>query len=552
MRRSNSKSRMKKAMLAMMMCSSLVVSAPTQMLSVHATEGIGTTMNSGTAMNGGTEAMNVDPNGVLGKNSDVGIDVTKSITGKAGKKVKISFKVKSTDVERIKLKSVYPVIDSEFPFETSGDAYKVVSSGNDAEKQKSMDLQYSMTARSDLETGYHSVKFIAEYSVLNSDETESSYYVIKTINIYFSGKTSNNSSSGKDKDSNNGDSTTNNNSTNNYNYYSSSDDDDDDYYDDDDDDNNRTSSGGNSSNSSADASAPKLLVTGYQTKPEKIMAGEKFELTVHIKNTAKSTAVCNGKFLIGNEAGTFLPTSGSNAVFIEKIEAGKTGDLKIEMKTSPDLAQKNYSLIIKGDFDDGKGNSYTSNDSLSVPVYQQVKLGIADIQMSPESIGVGMEGSLMFTINNQGNANVSNVTVAVDDKAVSSEGCYVGNIAGSASAYATLNVTGQADNQETGKIKIVINYEDTDGNAGKLEQEVDCIVGEGIDSDMEFYDDEEFDDEDEDGLPFWVYIIAGVAALLIIIIIVIVLVKKKKKKEAALFDDDDDDYGEDDIEDENF
>lgn len=551
MRRSNSRSRMKKAMLAMMMCSSLVISAPTQMLSVHATEEIGTTMNSGTAMNGGTEAMNVDPNGVLGKNSDVGIDVTKSITGKVGKKVKISFKVKSTDVERIKLKSVYPVIDSEFPFETSGDAYKVVSSGNDAEKQKSMDLQYSMTARSDLETGYHSVKFIAEYSVLNSDETESSYYVIKTINIYFSGKTSNNNnSSGNDKDSNNGGSTTNNSSTNNYNYYSSNDDDDDDYYDDDDD-NNRTSSGGNSSNSSSDASAPKLLVTGYQTKPEKIMAGEKFELTVHIKNTAKSTAVCNGKFLIGNEAGTFLPTSGSNAVFIEKIEAGKTGDLKIEMKTSPDLAQKNYSLIIKGDFDDGKGNSYTSNDSLSVPVYQQVKLGIADIQMSPESIGVGMEGSLMFTINNQGNANVSNVTVAVDDKAVSSEGCYVGNIAGSASAYATLNVTGQADNQETGKIKIVINYEDTDGNAGKLEQEVDCIVGEGIDSDMEFDDDEEFDDEDEDGLPFWVYIIAGVAALLIIIIIVIVLVKKKKKKEAALFDDDDD-YGEDDIEDENF
>ena len=35
----------------------------------------------------------------------------------------------------IKLKSVYPVIDTTFPFETSGDAYKVVSAGTEAAKQ---------------------------------------------------------------------------------------------------------------------------------------------------------------------------------------------------------------------------------------------------------------------------------------------------------------------------------------------------------------------------------------------------------------------------------
>ena len=34
------------------------------------------------------------------------------------------------------LKSVYPVIDNNFLFETSGDAYKIVKAGDDVEKQK--------------------------------------------------------------------------------------------------------------------------------------------------------------------------------------------------------------------------------------------------------------------------------------------------------------------------------------------------------------------------------------------------------------------------------
>lgn len=567
-----------KKVAALVLCSSMVVSLPMTSLSVHATEQHlpaetteAATEATTTQENNGNNTIivnvpsnndtpNVDANGVLGKNSDVGIEVTKSITGKAGKKVKMSFKIISNNEKTIKLKSVYPVIDNEFPFETSGDAYKVALAGEDLQKAKVMPVEFTMTARSDLETGYHGVKYICEYTKLDGDKNEVAYYVIKTMNIYFSGKKASSSSGGASDSSGGNKSTTNNNSTSNNttnNYYSNGSDDDDDYdYDDDDDDDSgsSSSSGGNKKSSSGgEAGAPKLLITGFQTKPEKIVAGQKFELVVHVQNTSKKTSVCNGKFLIGNEAGTFLPTSGSNAVFVEKIAPGKVGDLKIELKTSPEMAQKTYQLIVKGDFEDEKGNSYTSNDSLSVQLYQEVKLEITDVNMSPEAIGVGGEGSIMFTINNQGNANVNNVTIATADEAVTSEGCYVGNIAGMGSSYATLVVQGAKDNSETGNIKITISYEDSEGNKGTLDKELACVVGEGIEAE-EMPDEGEEELDDEGGMDTNIYLIiavvGGILLLTGIIILIIILSKRKKKKLAAMLEEDE--FGEDDIENEDF
>ena len=272
-----------------------------------------------------------------------------------------------------------------------------------------------------------------------------------------------------------------------------------------------------------------------------------------MQNTSKTTSVCNGKFLIGNEAGNFLPTSGSSAVYVESIPAGKTGDIEIELKTSADLAQKNYILVVKGDFDDGKGNSFTSSDNLSVPVYQEVKLGITDVSMTPEAIGIDSEGSLMFTINNQGSAGVYNVNVSVKDDAVSCEDSYVGNIAASSSAYATLNVTGVADNSDKGTIKVVISYEDSEGNAGELEQEVTCLVSDdaamGLEEDMDMWEDEEYE---ESSINWLLVAIISLVVVAGIVVVVILIIKRRKKRAAELLDDDDDEDGEDEIEYEDF
>lgn len=554
----NMNKRMSKPIIALLMCAVMVISLVSVGSVSYATENDITinnqttsedTSQTGSSTNNGNSSTNTDPNGTLGKNSEVGIEVTKSITGKSGKEVTVAFVLKSNNPANIKLKSVYPVIDNTFPFETSGDAYKIITAGDKEEKQKTLDASFKMTARNDLTTGYHSVRFIGEYQKVASDGSVQDFYVIKTINIYFtSGSSDSGNSKDKDKDKD----------KNKEQEEDSGDDEDSGDFDDSYDDGGDSYDGGDGGYEE-EAVAPKLIITGYETDPEKIMAGQTFTITIHVQNTSKTTNVCNGKFLVGNETGSFTPTNGSNAVFVESIKAGETGDIVMEMKAGADLSQKNYSLVVKGDFDDGRGNNFNSSDSLTIPVYQKVDFNITEVSMAPEVIGVGEEGSLMFTINNQSTAGVYNVNVNVKDGAVSAEETYVGNIAGSSSAYATLLVTGVEENADTGKITIEITYEDSEGNKETIEKNVACMVGEGFDYEDDMGMEDGYDLEDEDGddeweddesyfSPIWIVLIVLVVIGIIAGVIVFLVLRRKKRMAELLAEED----GEDDLYDENF
>lgn len=452
-----------------------------------------------------------DPNGTLGRTSDVGISLGESVIGEAGEELELNFTIKAANATSIKISKIYPVIDSDFPFETSQDAYKVESAGDDITSQEVMDVTYNLKARSDLESGYHSVRYIVEYTK-DKNGTPQELYVVKTINIYFRGmeaeteETPTNEGAGVQDE---------------------------------------VATEGAGASGSGNVATPKLIITGYDTSPKKVMAGDTFTLTIHIQNTSKRTAIKNAKFLIGNEAGSILPTSGSSSIYVESIPAGNTGDLTIEMKSSSDLQQKSYIVAVKGDFEDNQNNSYTYSENLYLPIYQEIKLKVTDTSMTPDMIGIGESGTVMFTINNQGKAGVYNVNVSTKSDAVESEETYVGNIAASGSAYASLVVNGVADNSEDGMITIVISYEDADGKVSTMEEEVFCIVGdityeeEDIAMDME---------EEEGGIAK--KLILGVMAVVVILAVVagiVVFVVVKKRKQQELWKDLEDE----DLEDEN-
>lgn len=459
----------------------------------------------------GDDVTNMDPNGAIGRTSDVGISLTDSVIGKAGQGLALSFTIKSADTDKIKIKNVYPVVDSDFPFETSKDAYKVESAGEDAARQAAMNLTYNLVARTDLETGYHSVRYIVEYT-RDKDGTAEDYYVVKTINIYFHGieKEQTTEASTEETTSDTG-----------------------------------AATGG--SGGSGNLATPKLIITGYETSPKKVMAGQTFTLTIHVQNTSKRTAVKNAKFLIGNEAGSILPTSGSSSIYVESIPAGNTGDLTIEMKTASDLQQKSYIVAVKGDFEDNQNNSYTYSENLYLPIYQEIKLKVTDATVTPDTIGVGETGTVMFTINNQGKAGVYNVNVSTKSDAVESEETYVGNVAAAGSAYASLDVTGVADNSDSGMITVVVSYEDADGKVNTIEEDIPCLIGE---SSMDAYSEDADMEMQEDGgsgigkILLIIFILLLVAAIIAVIVIVVVM---KKKKQKALLEDLEDE----DLEDEN-
>ena len=153
----------------------------------------------------------------------------------------------------------------------------------------------------------------------------------------------------------------------------------------------------------------------------------------------------------------------------------------------------------------------------------------------------------MFTINNQSGAGIYNVKVAAKDDAATSDECYVGNIAGNSSAYATLNVTGVADNSDKGTIKVLITYEDTDGNTSEIEQDVACSVGVDGYEELSEDDYDEYSDEYSEGLPWWVYLIIAIIVIAVAVVVIVLILKKRKKKMAALLEAEEDDEFEDEL-----
>lgn len=281
-------------------------------------------------------------------------------------------------------------------------------------------------------------------------------------------------------------------------------------------------------------SVPRIVVTGFETNPEKVMAGQEFELTVHLQNTSNKTAVSNIKVSLSTAGNEFLPSSGSSTEFIRSMGCGATKDIVINMKAQGNLEQKPYVLSVKCEYEGEKNAPYTAEESISIPVYQEAKAKITDIEVMPMSIEVYSQANVMFSINNTGKSTLYNVQVAVDSENpyVQGEESFVGNINSGATGYADFMVNGVAPTMDEGKVKIIISYEDANGEVGTFDTEIDLFVYEPAPMDPGMYEDftdPGFVEEEQAGFP-WIWLVAGVAVVVIVIIVTVVVIKKKKQK----------------------
>ncbi len=89
------------------------------------------------------------------------------------------------------------------------------------------------------------------------------------------------------------------------------------------------------------ASVPRVIVTGFETNPEEVHAGESFVLTLHLKNTSTATSVNNMIFEIvaaveGKDEDTtyaaFLPTAGSSTIFVDSIGKMEPGIFRLSWR----------------------------------------------------------------------------------------------------------------------------------------------------------------------------------------------------------------------------
>lgn len=294
------------------------------------------------------------------------------------------------------------------------------------------------------------------------------------------------------------------------------------------------------------ASTPRVIVTGFSTDPEVVRAGETFTLTLHMQNTSRATAVQNMLFDIqaASEstdttyvAAAFLPTAGSSTIFVDKIAAGATKDISMEMEARSDLSQKPYVVNVKMNYEDESVHAYENTASVSIPVRQEARVDISSIEVMPDSIEVGNEANVMFSVYNIGKTKLFNTSVKFISDSVTGGDTYLGNIDPGATANVDAYLSGAAATMDDGIVKIEITFEDEAGEATTIEKEMTLFVNE-----MYFPDDMEMDGmygedmmEEQGGFKLW-WVIVPVVLLVIAVVVFLVIRKKKKKKAQELLE----------------
>lgn len=433
---------------------------------------------------------------VIGDNAPV-------VQAKHGEQVTVIVPIYNMGSEWIDDVTVTPTVSGsvkEWPFEIEKTGYSERiteipgSTNKDEAWLNHREIHYTFTTREDVLSGYYKLEFNVLFSRNHKSETAKLYTFVKTEGAPGSG-----SVEGNEEDT-------------------------------------------------GKSSTPRIVVTGFETNPGEVYAGDTFLLTIHIKNTSARTAVSNIQIDLeaakeGKDDDTlyaaFLPTSGSNSIYIDTIPIGGSADMNIEMTAKADLVQKPYALNVKMEYEDEKYNPYSATSSVSIPVKQEAKFDMSTPEVMPNSITVGSQSNVMFSIYNTGKTTLYNVQVKFEGDSISGGEAFVGKLEAGGTGNVDTMLDGVAPTMDDGKIKLLISYEDDAGNVTTQEKEIELFVTEEppMDPGMEGMYDEDMSEENSGRKGLIIGIVLTAVVLVLIVIAVVIRLRKKKKKEKELAED---------------
>ncbi|MGI6012095.1 MAG: COG1361 S-layer family protein [Ruminococcus sp.] len=297
--------------------------------------------------------------------------------------------------------------------------------------------------------------------------------------------------------------------------------------------------GGQEGEEKGKGGTPRVIIDGFTTEPAAVNAGDTFKLNLKVRNTSKKTAVGNMVLTLQTpQAGeqetaaeAFLPVEGSNTIFIENIPKDSTKEVSISMTARADLVQKPYPIEAALKYEDENANPFEGTLNISIPVRQKARFDVSRVQVMPESIAVGEEANITFDIYNLGKMKLYNVSVKAEDPSVINGEAFVGNLDAGSTGSVDMMAQGAKETAGDGTVKLIVTYEDQDGNQGTFETSCSLFVTAAAPADDEMFTDEAFagmEEEEQKANPLiWV----GAAAAVCAAAAIIAAVRKKRRKE---------------------
>lgn len=399
---------------------------------------------------------------ITAADTDVSLQMKNSPNGIYGGSCNISFNAVS---KKYSILSVAPVVDENFPFKSSGDAYKIVSAGG----TKNVSCNYHFDVKNNVATGYSPVNFEITYKKDNQVVTAK-----KVVNVELTGK--------KEKDK---------------------------------------------TELENKKSTPRVMVVGYTTDVKEIKPNSKFALRLQIKNNSPST-VKNIKFTLSTANGEFLPVSGASTAYVDSIGAKGTVTLEFIMKANAGLGAKSYPITIKSEYEDGNVNTFEATDNVSIPITVEDRLSLSDVYAPSLMVGDTGDISLSINNMGAGTLSNVTVK-CVGDQLECEEAYIGNIGSGSTEyANVTLTGAKETLEEGEEKAKIIVSYENASGDSKTYEEETEVYVSEMMDEEAMMMDEEMMMEEPQKKAPV-VPIVLGVGVVAAIVGVIVHKKKKKKR-----------------------
>ena len=301
-----------------------------------------------------------------------------------------------------------------------------------------------------------------------------------------------------------------------------------------------------------DRTRARIIIDGFSTNPDTIIAGEEFELILKIKNASSNITATNLLFSMESEkvsdSAVFTTEAGSSSVALNSLAPGGVTELRYRLLSRPGVDQRSYGVTIKAKFDSPEYKNAEEELKLDIPVNQIARLSTGTFEIMPESIPAGSEANVLFGINNTGKVMLYNVTVSFEAASIQATDTYVGNIKPGETGNVDCMVTGAAPTEDEGKVKVLISYEDEAGAVYTEEKEMTLYVLEDMSS-MENIDagmfEEMPEEQEKGGLAAFLEmnqqrLLPGALAVILILVIVIVIMAVKHRRAKTEMESDED------------
>ena len=230
----------------------------------------------------------------------------------------------------------------------------------------------------------------------------------------------------------------------------------------------------------ANQSTPKLIIDKYNFEPNLVEAGGNFTMNLSFFNTNNTKAVKNIKIFLTSDEKTdpdsnsgggsvFTPVDSSNTFYIDSIPPKGRVEKRITMFTVPDAQAKTYTLTANFEYEDSAANEFTATELIGVPVIQQSKLDMGELNYAPEAF-IGQSTPISLEFFNTGKVTLYNMMVKMEgDFQIENGQYYVGNFSSGSSEYFEGYVIPNAPGELKGNV--VFSYEDSTGQEQEIIKE---------------------------------------------------------------------------------